>query len=71
MYKGYCVISAASKPSQPRWPSTADAAVHTLVGRAGYDGAKRCGGSKVHIAVDALGHPMALKVASAAEGDRA
>lgn len=39
--------------------------------RAGYDGAKRRKGSKVHIAVDTLGHLMALKVTSAAEGDRA
>ncbi len=30
--------------------------------RAGYDGAKRRKGSKVHIAVDTLGHLMVLKV---------
>lgn len=40
-------------------------------GRAGYDGAKRRKGSKVHIAVDTLGHLMALKVTPADEGDRA
>lgn len=39
--------------------------------RAGYDGAKRRKGSKVHIAVDTLGHLMALKVTAADEGDRA
>lgn len=39
--------------------------------RAGYDGAKRRKGSKVHIAVDTLGHLMALKVTPADEGDRA
>jgi transposase len=38
--------------------------------RAGYDGAKRRKGSKVHIAVDTLGHLMALKVTAASEGDR-
>lgn len=37
--------------------------------RAGYDGAKRRKGSKVHIAVDTLGHLLALKV-TADEGDR-
>ncbi len=39
--------------------------------RAGYDGAKRRKGSKVHIAVDTLGHLLALKVTPASEQDRA
>lgn len=39
--------------------------------RAGYDGAKRKKGSKVHIAVDTLGHLLALRVTSADEQDRA
>jgi transposase len=38
--------------------------------RAGYDGAKRRKGSKVHIAVDTLGHLLALRVTAASEGDR-
>jgi len=38
--------------------------------RAGYDGAKRRKGSKVHIAVDTLGHLMALTIAAADQGDR-
>ena len=38
--------------------------------RAGYDGAKRRKGSKVHIAVDTLGHLLALKVTAADQGDR-
>ena len=38
--------------------------------RAGYDGAKHRKGSKVHIAVDTLGHLLALKVTAASEGDR-
>ena len=40
-------------------------------GRAGYDGAKRKKGSKVHIAVDTLGHLLALHVTPANEQDRA
>lgn len=39
--------------------------------RAGYDGAKRRKGSKVHLAVDTLGHLLALQVTSADEQDRA
>lgn len=38
--------------------------------RAGYDGAKRRKGSKVHIAVDTLGHLLALYVTPAHEQDR-
>ncbi len=38
--------------------------------RAGYDGAKRCKGSTVHIAVDTLGHLLALLVTPANEQDR-
>lgn len=38
--------------------------------RAGYDGAKRRKGSKVHIAVDTLGHLLALRVTAADQGDR-
>jgi transposase len=38
---------------------------------AGYDGAKRRKGSKVHLAVDTLGHPLALCVTAADEQDRA
>ncbi len=40
-------------------------------GRAGYDGAKRRTGSKVHLAVDTLGHLLALLVTPANEQDRA
>lgn len=39
--------------------------------RAGYDGAKRKRGSKVHAAVDTLGHLLALQVTPATAGDRA
>ena len=40
-------------------------------GRAGYDGAKRRRGSKVHMAVDTLGYLLALHVTPANEQDRA
>jgi transposase len=40
-------------------------------GRAGFDGAKKRKGSKVHAAVDTLGHLLALKVTAASEQDRA
>jgi len=39
--------------------------------RAGYDGAKRKKGSKVHLAVDTLGHLLALRVTPASVDDRA
>jgi transposase len=39
--------------------------------RAGYDGAKRKKGSKIHIAVDTLGHLLAAHVTAASEQDRA
>src|SRR5512147_298496 len=40
-------------------------------GRAGFDGHKKRKGSKVHAAVDTLGHLLALKVTAANEQDRA
>ena len=40
-------------------------------GRAGYDGHKRRRGSKVHLAVDTLGHLLALHVTPASEQERA
>jgi transposase len=39
--------------------------------QAGYDGHQRKKGSKVHLAVDTLGHPLALLVTPANEQDRA
>jgi hypothetical protein len=39
--------------------------------RAAYDGAKRRKGSKTHLAVDTLGHWLALHVTPANEQDRA
>src|SRR5262245_34603537 len=39
-------------------------------GRAGYDGSKRKKGSKVHMAVDTLGHLLALHVTPASEQER-
>ena len=40
-------------------------------GRAGYDGHKKRKGSKVHLAVDTLGHLLALLVTAADEQERA
>src|SRR6476659_10338832 len=40
-------------------------------GRAGYDGAKKKNSSKVHVAVDTLGHLLARKVTAANEQERA
>ena len=40
-------------------------------GRAGFDGAKKKKGSKIHAAVDTLGHLLALKATPANEQDRA
>lgn len=40
-------------------------------GRAGYDGYKRKKGSKVHVAVDTLGHLLALVVTPASDQERA
>jgi len=42
-----------------------------LDGRAGYDGAKRRKGSKAHLAVDTLGHLLALCVTAADAQERA
>lgn len=39
--------------------------------RAGWDGHKRVRGSKLHLAVDTLGHLLALRVTAASENDRA
>ena len=39
--------------------------------RAGYDGAKKKKGSKVHVAVDTLGHLLAVQVTAANEQERA
>lgn len=38
--------------------------------RAGYNGHRRCKGSKVHVAVDTLGHLLALTITPANEDDR-
>lgn len=40
-------------------------------GRAGYDGYKHRKGSKVHIAVDTLGHLLAVRVTAASQQERA
>jgi len=64
---------AAGRPAQP---SAAIIDSRTLRStpesgaRAGYDGAKRTKGSKLHMAVDTLGHLLALHVTPASDDDR-
>lgn len=71
-----CSRSCASGPARKSQPTAVCIDSRTLQstpesgGRAGYDGAKRRKGSKVHIAVDTLGHLLALKVTAADQGDR-
>jgi transposase len=65
--------------SQGRAPEPTAAVLHSRTlrsspesgHRAGYDGAKRKKGSKLHAAVDTLGHLLALRVTPATEQDRA
>ncbi len=60
------------KASRRRWVSDSRMLQSTPESdtRAGYDGAKRRKGSKVHIAVDTLGYLLALTVILADQGDR-
>jgi len=53
----------------PPWPAVQSTPESS--GRAGFDGHKKRKGSKVHVAVDTLGHLLALKVTAANEQDRA
>jgi transposase len=65
---------AAQKPAQPTAviydARTLQSSVESGV-RAGYDGHKKRKGSKVHLAVDTLGHLLALLVTAANEQERA
>src|SRR4051795_1087022 len=56
-----------------RHPGQPDPAQHARErrARAGWDGHKRTRGSKLHLAVDTLGHLLALHVTAASENDRA
>jgi transposase len=65
---------AAGRPAQPTatiLDSRTVQSTPTSGARAGYDAAKRRKGSKVHAAVDTLGHVLALRVTAANEQDRA
>jgi transposase len=61
----------AAQPSAAIWDSRTLQSTPESGARAGYDGAKRKRGSKVHMAVDTLGHLLALHVTAANEQDRA
>src|SRR6202795_2166949 len=65
---------AAQKPAQPSAVILDGRTLQSTPesgSRAGYDGYKRKKGSKVHAAVDTLGHLLALKVTAANEQERA
>jgi len=59
------------QPSAVVWDSRTLQSTPESGARAGYDGAKRRKGAKVHAAVDTLGHLLALHVSPADEQDRA
>jgi len=61
----------AAQPSAAILDSRALQSTPESGARAGYDGAKRKRGSKVHMAVDTLGHLLALHVTPAEAQDRA
>lgn len=61
----------AEQPSAVILDSRTVQSTPTSGARAGYDGAKRRKGAKVHAAVDTLGHLLALRVTAANEQDRA
>jgi transposase len=64
---------AAGRPGDPTAAVIDSRTLRSTPGsgaRAGYDGAKRKRGSKVHMAVDTLGHLLALHVTPADVGDR-
>ena len=65
---------AADRPPQPTAAVLDSRTVRSTPesgARAGYDGHKRTKGSKVHAAVDTLGHLLAVVVTPASEQDRA
>ena len=59
-----------AKPTAAILDSRTVQSTPTSGARAGYDGAKRRKGSKVHVAVDTLGHLLALHVTAASAQDR-
>lgn len=71
-----CVLCCAGRSRRPVEPSAAIIDSRTLRStpesgeRAAYDGAKRKKGSKLHIAVDTLGHLLAPHVTPASAEDR-
>lgn len=60
-----------SKPTAAIFDSRTVQSTPESGARAGFDGHKKRKGSKVHVAVDTLGHLLALKVTPANEQDRA
>jgi transposase len=71
-----CGNSSGSPPGGTPAPSAVILDARTIQStptsgaRAGYDGHKRKNGSKVHMAVDTLGHLLALRVSPASDDER-
>ncbi len=72
---GYCCALSAGRADAPKRATILDSRTMQSTpesgARAGFDGHKKRKGSKVHAAVDTLGHLLALKVTAANEQDRA
>jgi predicted TPR repeat methyltransferase len=67
----YLTLMNADAPSAAILDGRALQSTPESAARAGFDGHKKRKGSKVHAAVDTLGHLLALKVTAANEQDRA
>jgi transposase len=70
----WCCANSPHGPVSPRqssWTGAPCSPPRESGARAGYDGHKRRKGSKVHLAVDTLGHLLALKVTPANAQERA
>lgn len=64
------LLERSDRPSAAIYDSRTSQSSPESGARSGYDGHKRRKGSKVHAAVDTLGHLLALKVTPANEQDR-
>lgn len=65
-----CLAGRREEPSAAIFDSRTLQSTPESGHRGGYDGAKRKKGSKVHVAVDTLGHLLSLHVTAANEQDR-
>jgi len=63
--------ASAPERGDPRWTDPCSPCPESGAARAGYDGYKRKKGSKAHVAVDTLGHLLAVAITPANEQERA